>query len=244
MVTVRGRGGQEVTTFHPPVPPWGLWSCGLACALGAGRLHLHPQAFSAKAIREVPRKPALIRLFLVSLFLSFQLLKFFFSQQCGHLERGCSGELNAVGRIFHLAPCEVVLQCVGFGQQCCSEFLISPMVPVVWEPVGRLGTSPEPGDAELFQCPRAFVLPRETSSPSCAQLAVGVGREQLVVGTCWKHCWLPKLVPCLLLFKNNGMLCSSGGLGTSGAVRATWLLRCCTGNALSRERLKIWANKL
>lgn len=40
-----------------------------------------------------------------------------------------------------LAPCEVVLQCVSFGQHCWSEFLISAMVPVVGEPVGWLGSS-------------------------------------------------------------------------------------------------------
>lgn len=181
--------------------------------------------------------PALIRLFLVSLFLSFQLLKFFFSpQQCGHLERGCSGEQNAAGWMF--LPCTLwscASMCVSFGQHCWSELLISAMVPVV--------ESPEPGDAEPWMS-SSSALELWFFPGKQAQLAVGVGREQLVVGTCCKHRWLPKLVPCLLLFKNNGMLCSSGSLGTSGAVRATWLLRCCAGNALARERLKISANEL
>lgn len=221
-----GRTGAE----H--LPP----SCGSLGALelwpglcsGAGSLHLQPQAVPVKTIRRVTWMPALIWLFLVSLsFFKLSAFEVLFCQQCGHLECGCSGELNAAGWIF--LPC----QCVSFGQQGCSEFFISAL-----EPVGWLGTSPEPGDAELLQFPRAFVLPWETGSPSRAQFAVGVGREQLIVGTCCKHCWLPKLVPCLPLFKNNGMLCSSGSSGTSGAVRATWLLRCCAGNALSRKRLK------
>lgn len=135
----------------------------------------------------------------LSLFLSFQLFKFFSPSSVSTWSVAVVESWMQLCGYSCPAPCTVVLQSVSFGQQGWRELLISALVSVLWEPWNGRGAAL--GQAMLSSSSaQSFCSSLQTSSPSWAQFALGVGREQLFVGMCCKHCWLPKLVPCLLLF--------------------------------------------